>query len=100
MLRFNISGPPEQEVRVLIKEQELTAWSEIIADAAVKGVDSVDVKLRRLCACVLACEGALWRDGSLTSLSNWESGASPQSSPPPEDSELSDGEVMVWRLEL
>ena len=37
---------------------------------------------------------------SLTSRSNWESGASPHSPPPPDDSELSDGDVMVWRLEL
>lgn len=35
----------------------------------------------------------------LTSLSNCESGASPQSIPPPEDKELSEGEVMVCRLE-
>lgn len=35
----------------------------------------------------------------LTSLSNCDSGASPQSMPPPDDSELSDGEVMVWRLD-
>lgn len=31
----------------------------------------------------------------LTSLSNCDSGASPQSIPPPEDRELSEGEVMV-----
>lgn len=36
----------------------------------------------------------------LTSRSNWESGASPASMPPPDDSELSDGDVMVCRLEL
>lgn len=35
----------------------------------------------------------------LTSLSNCERGASPQSIPPPEDRELSEGEVMVWRLD-
>lgn len=43
-----------------------------------------------------ACRGSA---RLLTSLSNWESGASPQSIPPPEDRELSEGEVMVWRLE-
>ena len=37
--------------------------------------------------------------GSHTSLSNCESGASPQSIPPPEDRELSDGDVMVCRLD-
>ena len=41
-------------------------------------------------------------DGTgLTSLSNWDRGASLHPSmPPPDDSELSEGEVMVCRLEL
>lgn len=37
---------------------------------------------------------------SESSLSNCESGASQTSMPPPDDSELSDGDVMVCRFEL
>lgn len=44
-------------------------------------------------------EAVEWRGESESSLSNCESGASPQSTPPPEDRELSEGEVMVWRLD-
>lgn len=43
--------------------------------------------------------GAPLTERLLTSLSNCDSGASPQSMPPPEDRELSEGEVMVCRLE-
>lgn len=46
------------------------------------------------------CLGRCFETYERTSLSNCESGASPQSIPPPEDRELSEGDVMAWRLEL
>lgn len=66
---------------VLSRERDLVLWGE----AGLGGLLKVEL-----------LEAVEWRGESESSLSNWERGASLHPSmPPPEDRELSEGDVMV-----